>query len=425
MSGQLGTIYKASGKLYLRYTALDGSKPSVFLCAGKGEGKLSKADLEKRRLDILKAAGLTGEMPEEMKQGITFKAAGNDWLKHCMTRKRSPISSATVKGYTSYLGKLIPMIGDLPLDQVTNKTAKTVVETLSADGLAPKTITEILSVLKYVVASVLDSEGEEIYPRNWNNDFIDLPVVGKQRQPVFTPEEIKEQIIPARGHYAVLYALLAGSGLRIGEALAIELGPQSDDATTISNDCRTIYVRKSVFGQTKQKPKTQSAIREVDLDPELADYIKAFIGDRSREGFLFRSDTGKPLLQRNILRDSLHPIQVGRKTHQTYRKVNGKMVKHILLPEIKGVLGHSVGFHAFRRFRATHLRSEGVPEDFVMFWLGHKEKTITDRYSKMKERLELRKEWAEKAGLGFKLPAEKVVEMSATQTKTKGKGKAA
>ena len=45
----------------------------------------------------------------------------------------------------------------------------------------------------------------------------------------------------------------------------------------------------------------------------------------------------------------------------------------------------------------------------MQFWLGHKEKTITDRYSKMKERLELRKEWAEKAGIGFKLPAEKVV----------------
>jgi hypothetical protein len=47
----------------------------------------------------------------------------------------------------------------------------------------------------------------------------------------------------------------------------------------------------------------------------------------------------------------------------------------------------------------------------VMFWMGHKEKTITDRYSKMKERLELRKKWAETAGLGFKLPVSKIVEI--------------
>jgi hypothetical protein len=58
-----------------------------------------------------------------------------------------------------------------------------------------------------------------------------------------------------------------------------------------------------------------------------------------------------------------------------------------------------------------------VPEDFVMFWLGHKEKTITDRYSKMKERLELRKEWAEKAGLGFQLPGVKVVTMAVKSSK--------
>ena len=47
--------------------------------------------------------------------------------------------------------------------------------------------------------------------------------------------------------------------------------------------------------------------------------------------------TGKPLLQRNILRDSLHPIEVGRKTLQTYRKINGMQIKHILFPAIQGV----------------------------------------------------------------------------------------
>jgi len=420
-NGQLGTVYKASGKLYLRYTKGDGSKTSVFLCPAKGEGKLSKGQLEKRKLEVLKSAGLTGEMPEEMKQGITFKSAGADWLKQCMTRKRNPISSATARGYGSYLAKLDSLIGDLPLAQVTNKTAKSVIETLAAEQLSAKTITEIISVLKYVVASILDENGGQIYPRQWNHEFMDLPVIGKQNQPAFTPEQVERIVGKAQGRYAVLFALLAGTGMRIGEALAIELGPQSDDATTISQGCLTIYVRKSVFGQTKQRPKTQSAIREIDLDPDLAAFIKAYIGER-REGWLFPSDSGKPLLQRNILRDSLHPLEVGRKALQTYRKVNGKPVKHILFPAVVGITGKKIGFHAFRRFRTTHLRSEGMPEDIVMFWLGHKEKTITDRYSKMKERVQLRKEWAEKAGLGFKLHGEKVVTMVG---KTKGKVKVA
>lgn len=412
--GQLGTVYEASGKLYLRYKAKDGSKKSVFLCPAHGEGKLRKTELEKRRLEVLKAAGLTGEMPEEMKQGITFKVAGDSWLHQCMTRKRKPISSATARTNSSYLNKLNPIIGVIPLAQITNKVMKEVNEKLSAEGLAPKTINEILQTITYVVASLVNVEGEQIYSRKWNWDFIDRPLIGKQDQPVFTPEQVEKIIASAKPRESALCALLAGAGPRIGEALAIKLGPQSDDHTTISEDCRTIYVRKSVFGQNEQPPKTAAAIREIDLDPALAAYIKEYIGDR-KEGWLFPSDTGKPLLQRNILRDSLHSIEVGRKALQTYRKVNGKQIKHILFPAIQGVTGKKIGFHAFRRFRATHLRAEGVPEDFVQFWLGHKEKTITDRYSKMKERLELRKQWAEKTGLGFQLPkAGEVVEVESS-----------
>jgi hypothetical protein len=54
------------------------------------------------------------------------------------------------------------------------------------------------------------------------------------------------------------------------------------------------------------------------------------------------------MLQRNILRDSLHPIEVGREALQSFRTVNGKKVKHILFPAARGVKGKKIGFHAFR-----------------------------------------------------------------------------
>jgi hypothetical protein len=123
-NGQLGTVYRASGKLYLRYKTEDGARHSVFLCPAKGEGRLDKAGLEQRKLEVLKSAGLTGEMPEEIKQGITFKDAGSSWLHQCVTRKRNPISNATTRGYSSYLAKLNGLIGEVPLAQVTNKTAR-------------------------------------------------------------------------------------------------------------------------------------------------------------------------------------------------------------------------------------------------------------------------------------------------------------
>jgi len=62
------------------------------------------------------------------------------------------------------------------------------------------------------------------------------------------------------------------------------------------------------------------------------------------------------------------------------------------------------GFHPFRRFRVTHLRYQGTPEDILRFWIGHADQSVTDRCSKMSKRIQSRKEWAEKAELGFALP---------------------
>lgn len=60
-----------------------------------------------------------------------------------------------------------------------------------------------------------------------------------------------------------------------------------------------------------------------------------------------------------------------------------------------------MGFHAFRRFRASVLRKERVPEDLLKFWLGHA-RTLTDTYaSQLREDVAFRQQWAECAGLGF------------------------
>jgi hypothetical protein len=64
------------------------------------------------------------------------------------------------------------------------------------------------------------------------------------------------------------------------------------------------------------------------------------------------------------------------------------------------------GYHAFRRFRNTHLRNRTeCPEGLRKFWLGHADENMSDRYDKIKEDETFRKEWAERCGFGFKLPS--------------------
>jgi hypothetical protein len=64
-----------------------------------------------------------------------------------------------------------------------------------------------------------------------------------------------------------------------------------------------------------------------------------------------------------------------------------------------------LGFHAFRRFRTTHLSKHRLPEDLIKYWLGHAPETVTDRYSKLKDDVQFRQETAELVGLGFQLDA--------------------
>ena len=62
------------------------------------------------------------------------------------------------------------------------------------------------------------------------------------------------------------------------------------------------------------------------------------------------------------------------------------------------------GFHAFRRFRITHLRKNRAPEDLIRYWLGHGDKSVTDGYSFLKEDAVYRKMVAESMGIGFNIP---------------------
>jgi integrase len=176
------------------------------------------------------------------------------------------------------------------------------------------------------------------------------------------------------GRYKVLFALLAGTGMRIGEALGLKLGEH------VSGDFSTIKVQQSVWRGTPQAPKTDNAVREIDIPKSLAAYLKASVGGKS-SGFLFQSESGQPLTQRNVSRDGLGKIQ------KDMRLERGK------------------AFHAFRRFRTAHLRKKRVPWDLEKLWLGHANKDVTDRYAEqLKEDVEWRKEVAENAGLGFTLP---------------------
>jgi integrase len=351
-------------------------------------GKVTRTVAERKLREHIIATGVDSvETFNEVTGPLTtFREQADWWLKeiragHILSKKRrTPMRSATIAGYESAVIWLNSVIGDKPVAEVKNEAARELVTAMknAKPPLADKTIVTYFQVVKAVVASAVNKEGEQLYPRNWNFHHIGLPIVNekKQNKPTVTVKEVEQIVSMAKGRYRVLFALLAGSGLRIGEALGLKVDKH------ISPDCKTLYVRQSVWNGKEQDPKTENAVRDIDVCSDLAVMLKDYIGNRTN-GFLFHTDSDKPLLQRNILRDGLNPILT-----KLNLKQNGK------------------AFHSFRRFRVMHLRKNRVPWDLEKFWIGHANKDVTDKYAaQLKEDVEWRKDVAEKTGLGFALPA--------------------
>ena len=385
-SGQVGYEEIKGGWYHARFRMdVAGQEKRVYksvpICPVSGPGTLSKSERLRRRREIIAASGADTEEHfnkiEAVNHGVTFRKQSQWWLDHIQARKRKPIAPGTAQVWANHLSKWIdPLLGDLPLSEVNNLVVKGFVSKLSDAGLSAKSIHNMVQIVKMVVASSVNENGEQNYPRKWNHGFIDLPEIKHQKTPTFTSETITSLLASTKKRrYRVLFALLGGTGLRVGEVLGIEIGKH------ISQDCKTLFVRQKVWkGRVQNFLKTGNGVREVDLDPSLAAMLKDLIGDRT-SGFVFATKVGKPLSQRNLLKV----------LHSTLEKM-----EH-----------NRCGFHAFRRYRVTHLRKNRAPEDLIRFWMGHANRSISDSYSKVNEDVNFRLRVSEEIGLGFEIPSEK------------------
>jgi integrase len=360
------------------------------ICPISGPGVLSRSARERRAREIVAESGADTEeyfnkVVKKEEGGLTFREQAVRWFEHVKARKRKPVAASTLELWDGCLRNwLNPKIGDIPVSEINNAALRGLVATMPEGGLSAKTIDNYSQVVKMVVASAVNKEGEEIYPRKWNHEFMDMPVIEKAKQntPCFSSEVMSGLASWKKERERIVFILCAAAGLRIGEALGLEIDKH------ISPDFLTISIeQKARHGKIEGRLKTPSALRKVDLHPMIATMLKEFVGER-KTGFLFRTRNGKPLGSSNILRRHLHPA-----------------LKRLgFINPFTGT--NKAGNHAFRRFRNTHLRNRtGCPEGLLKFWRGHTDESMSALYDKIKEDVAFRREWAEKCGFGFELPS--------------------
>ena len=360
--------------------------------------RLREAMQEAGVLDIQKVR-------ERIAPETTFRAQAAWWLREIKaarivnSKTRKPIRANTLDAYSTAVGYLNGVVGDSCLAFLDNPEARKLVSVMKNEKVKEerrfddKTIVEFFRVFRRVIASARDERLREVYPREWALAYIGLPRINKREQhrPTFTVKEVSFIVKNAkRPMYRVLFALLAGSGLRIGELLALELGKH------VSPDCSVIHVRqqRDRWGEIQLAPKTEAGFREIDLHSSLSEMLRSYVGNR-KSGFLFESKSGTMIWPGTVYRDGLSPI-------------------------LKKIGRNRVRFHAFRRFREATLQRSEVRQILIDFWMGHENADMSSRYGKqLTEDTEFRQLWADKVGLGFELPNEPTSDLNCATCATK------
>jgi hypothetical protein len=96
------------------------------------------------------------------------------------------------------------------LAAINNRTLKELVEKM-APQLAASSIRDYLGIIKSVMASAINENGEELFPRKWNEEYSDAPGIDDQRQPTATSEGVTAA--KAAGTVSSALLLLAAVGL--------------------------------------------------------------------------------------------------------------------------------------------------------------------------------------------------------------------
>jgi integrase len=171
----------------------------------------------------------------------------------------------------------------------------------------------------------------------------------KTEERFFTAEQVKRIIAASEEPYSTLWAVLALTGCRAGEILALRRGD-------LDFDKRIIRIRRTLDGATRltHAPKSKSSSADLPMPTALETRLRNFLAEHWRANesdLLFCNRKGKPM-QRDkaafILQETLTELGI-----------------------------EKAAFHAFRHMAASELLESGAAPSVVQRQMRHSDARIT------------------------------------------------
>lgn len=346
-SGQSGTVVRKGQMWHGRYYVdVPGEETRRRASVPLGSiHTLKKSEARRKLRTVLEEMGLNEDTHLERTEKATkiFAAEAAWWQEN----RLSIFKPSCQETMGSHLKKyLLPRFGSLPMTAIDERRVQEFIADLKRSEhvwpngvrkrISPKSIRNIIGVLKQIL-------GERVW-REWKLTLPDVPI---KEQRFYNPDEMRQIVNFATGQWKVLFATLASTGMRCGEAFGLRV-----EDLDLSRG--RIFVRRSVWNGQEVAVKTKKGYRAVDIEPALVEMLAAHLGDR-KSGRVFQTRTGTPFCKSNVRR----------KLCQILRQLN-------LAPG---------GLHAFRHGRVSVLQANGVPGDLVKQWVGHSSLEVTSVYT--------------------------------------------
>lgn len=234
----------------------------------------------------------------------------------------------------------LPALGHLPMGSVLKSDVQAFVKGLS-ERLAPGSVRNVYEVVQRMF---LDAVDDKVIPSTPCRRIV-LPKDDSAEVVPPTADEVVALVNAVDARHRALMVLLAGSGLRIGEALGLDVGH-------VDFLRREVFVERQYTQDLALAPTKGRKSRTVPLSQVVIDELAAHLAQYPSDGPMFTDETGKRL---------------------TYRQWKPIWSAACTPSKFKG------STHDLRHFTASALISGGASVKQVQAVLGHASATITLR----------------------------------------------
>lgn len=294
-----------------------------------------KADAQ-RWLDGVTASVVTGQYVDPKAGRITLEEFSLLWQASHIGR---PATARIVDNALRI--HINPVLGGRPLSGLRRSDIQALVRSLS-DNLAPGTVRNVYEVLNRVMIAAVEDRLIAHSPCS----RITLPAMSSAEVVPPTKEVVQALAEAIEPRYRGLVLTLAGSGLRIGEALGLEVRDVDFLRKTVRVE------RQRLQDGSIGPPKTAKSLRTVPVGQVVIDELAAHLAAFGGADEVFTNTLGRPL------------------TYRQWKAAWGAASKAV---------GVSFDTHDLRHFTASALISGGASVKQVQSVLGHSSAAITLR----------------------------------------------